>query len=64
MTPLQALRAATIESARMLGVDDEVGALRPGYLADIVAVDADPTVDIAALRTISFVMKGGTSLSR
>ena len=59
MTPLQALRAATIESARMLGVDKEVGALRPGYLADIVAVDSDPTVDIRALRTISFVMKGG-----
>ena len=59
MTPLQALRAATIEPARMLGVDKQVGALRPGYLADIVAVDADPTADIRALRTISFVMKGG-----
>jgi len=59
MTPLQALRSATIESARMLGVDQEVGALRPGYLADIVAVDADPTADIHALRTVGFVMKGG-----
>ncbi|WP_414903109.1 amidohydrolase family protein [Sphingomonas flavalba] len=59
MTPLQALRAATIEPARMLGVDKQVGALRPGYLADIVAVDGDPTADIRALRTISLVMKGG-----
>lgn len=59
MTPLQALRAATIESARMLGIDQEVGALRPGYFADIVAVDNDPTADIRTLRTISFVMKGG-----
>jgi len=59
MTPLQSLRSATIESARMLGVDHQVGALRPGYFADIVAVDADPTADIHALRTISFVMKGG-----
>lgn len=59
MTPLQSLRSATIESARMLGVDKQVGALRPGYFADIVAVDADPTADIRALRTISFVMKGG-----
>lgn len=59
MTALQALRAATIEPARMLGVDTQVGALRPGYFADIVAVDADPTADIRALRTISFVMKGG-----
>ncbi|MCO5793958.1 MAG: amidohydrolase family protein [Blastomonas sp.] len=59
MTPAQALRAATIEPARMLGVDNEVGVLKPGYYADIVALDADPTADIAALRTIGFVMKGG-----
>jgi len=59
MTPAQALRAATIEPARMLGVDGETGALRPGYYADIVAVDADPLASISALRTIGFVMKGG-----
>lgn len=59
MTPAQALRAATIEPARMLGVDNVVGVLKPGYYADIVALDADPTADIAALRTIGFVMKGG-----
>lgn len=62
MTPLQSLRSATIESARMLGVDKQVGALRPGYLADIVAVDSDPTADIRALRTIGFVMKGGKTI--
>jgi imidazolonepropionase-like amidohydrolase len=62
MTPLQALRSGTIESARMLGVDNEVGALRPGYFADILAVDSDPTADIAALRSISFVMKGGKTI--
>ncbi|MBB5686874.1 amidohydrolase family protein [Sphingobium boeckii] len=59
MTPIQALRAATIEPARMLGIAGEVGELRPNLLADIVAVDADPSKDIAALRTICFVMKGG-----
>lgn len=59
MTPLQALRSATIESARYLGIEHELGAIRPNYLADILAVDADPTADISALRTISFVMKGG-----
>ena len=59
MTPLQSLRSATVESAKMLGIDKQVGTLKVGYLADIVAVDADPTADIRALRTISFVMKGG-----
>jgi imidazolonepropionase-like amidohydrolase len=59
MTPLQALRAGTTETARMLGIDKEVGRIQPGLYADIVAVDADPTADIAALRTISFVMKNG-----
>jgi len=59
MTSLEALRAATIEPARMLGVEASVGVLKPGFLADIVAVDADPSADIRALRTIGFVMKGG-----
>ncbi|AJP74341.1 amidohydrolase [Sphingomonas hengshuiensis] len=59
MTPLQALQAATIQPARMLGLDKEVGRIVPGQYADIVAVSADPTRDIAALRTLDFVMKGG-----
>lgn len=59
MTPLQALQAATIQPARMLGLDRDVGRVRAGQFADIVAVEADPTRDIAALRTIDFVMKGG-----
>lgn len=58
MTPLQALQAGTINAARMLGRDD-IGRIKPGDYADIVAVDADPARDIAALRTIGFVMKGG-----
>ncbi len=59
MTPLQALQAATIQPARMLGLFEEVGSLSPGKYADIVALDGDPTRDISALRSISFVMKGG-----
>lgn len=59
MTPLQALRAATIEPATMLGVADRLGSLEKGKLADIVVVDRDPTKDITALRTISLVIKGG-----
>ena len=59
MTPLQALRSATIETARMLEADNEIGSLEEGKYADIVAVDGDPTHDIKALRNILLVMKGG-----
>jgi len=60
MTPLQALRSATIETARMLEAADEIGSLEVGKYADIVGLPADPTSDISALRDINFVMKGGT----
>ena len=59
MTPVQSLQAATIQPARMMGLDKQVGRLAPGYYADILAVDADPTSNISALRTINFVMKAG-----
>ena len=59
MTPLQALRAATIQPARMLDADDEIGSLKVGKYADIVAVGGDPSDDIKALRDIRLVMKGG-----
>ena len=59
MTPLQALQAATIKPAAMLGIDKDVGRIVAGQYADIVAVAADPAKDVAALRTLDFVMKGG-----
>lgn len=59
MTPLQALRAATIQPARMLGADAVSGSIEVGKYADIVAVANDPTEDIKALRNILYVMKGG-----
>ncbi|MDT8319705.1 MAG: amidohydrolase family protein [Xanthomonadales bacterium] len=59
MTPLQALRSATIETARMLGAEDEIGSLTPGKYADIVVVAGNPAEDIKALRSIRLVMKGG-----
>lgn len=59
MSPLQALQAATIQSARMLGLDGQVGSLTVGKFADIVALDRNPLENISALRGLGFVMKGG-----
>jgi imidazolonepropionase-like amidohydrolase len=59
MTPLQALQAATTRAAAMLGWSDRVGSLRPGHLADLVAVDGDPLADPAALERVRLVVKGG-----
>ena len=59
MTPLQALRAATIEPAKMLGADKDIGSLEVGKYADILIVENNPAEDIKALRNIQLVMKGG-----
>ena len=59
MTDLQALRAATIEPARMLGADAELGYIDVGKLADLIAVAGDPSQNISALRDIRLVIKGG-----
>jgi imidazolonepropionase-like amidohydrolase len=59
MSPLQALRSATSEAARMLGLQADIGSLAPGHFADVIAMDADPLKGVSALRTIGFVMKGG-----
>ena len=60
LTPLEAIQAATINAAELLGWPDKVGAIEPNYYADLIAVDGDPMKDITILQTVNFVMKDGT----
>jgi len=59
LTPPQALRSASVNAARLLGIDRHVGQIRPGYAADLIAVPANPLEDLTALRAISLVMQAG-----
>ncbi len=63
LTPLAALQAATVRAAELLGLDDRLGTVEPGKLADLVAVDGDPQQSIAAMKKVVFVMKGGEVLA-
>ena len=59
MPPLDALRAATSVNARILHMQDRIGRIAPGLLADLVAVEGDPSADIARLHVVRMVMKDG-----
>ncbi len=59
MTPMQAIQAATSNAADLLGHSSEIGSIKPGKYADLVAVSGDPMKDISVLENIEFVMKEG-----
>jgi imidazolonepropionase-like amidohydrolase len=64
LTPAQSLQAGTVNAAKLLGWEGQMGALKAGYFADVVAVDGDPLEDISAVEKVTFVMKGGVVYRR
>jgi imidazolonepropionase-like amidohydrolase len=59
LSPAQSIRAATLEAARLLGRESDIGSIEPGKLADIIGVPVNPLDDVRALTDVVFVMKGG-----
>jgi len=59
MTPMQAIQAATSNAADLLGHADELGSIKAGKYADLIAVSGDPLKDISLLERVEFVMKNG-----
>jgi imidazolonepropionase-like amidohydrolase len=64
MPPMKAIQAATLEAARVLRAEAELGSIEQGKLADLVAVRRDPLAEIAALQDVAFVVKGGVVVKR
>src|SRR5579863_5191506 len=60
MKPIDAIQAATLKAADLIGQPDKIGAIETGHYADIIAVSGDPTTDVRVLESVKFVMKGGT----
>ena len=57
--PAEAIKAATVHAAQLLGLGDEIGSIAPGKRADLIAVAGDPLNDVTVLKTVNFVMKDG-----
>jgi imidazolonepropionase-like amidohydrolase len=64
MTPVAALQAGLLNGAKLLGWQGQIGALKAGYFADVIAVEGDPSQDISVLNRVTFVMKGGVVYRR
>jgi imidazolonepropionase-like amidohydrolase len=64
MTPTQAIKAATVDAAELLGWRDRIGSIEAGKFADVIAVKGDPLKDVTELERVSFVMKGGVVYKR
>ncbi len=60
LSPIDAIRAATVTASELLSWQDRVGSIEPGKFADLIAVEGDPLAQVAVLRNVRFVMKGGT----
>jgi imidazolonepropionase-like amidohydrolase len=59
MPPLEAIQSATLTAAKLLKIDDRLGTLEEGKLADVVAVRGNPLDDISLMKSVAFVMKEG-----
>jgi imidazolonepropionase-like amidohydrolase len=59
MTPAEAIRAATVSGAELLGMSADIGTLEPGKRANLIAVAGDPLEDVTVLKRVEFVMKDG-----
>jgi imidazolonepropionase-like amidohydrolase len=64
MQPLAVLQADLLNGAKLLGWQGQIGDLKPGYLADVIAVPGNPLEDISVLTHVAFVMKGGVIAKR
>ena len=59
LPPVEAIRAATLSAAELMGWQDEIGSIEAGRHGDIIAVSSDPLADVGELEHVEFVMKGG-----